>query len=67
MYCGTRRLIPHRAQGYERTPDGFVNAEFISMDLPYSAGSLCSTVGDLVAWTRKLPAATSSPRRRIAR
>jgi len=54
MYCGTRRLIPHRAQGYERTSNGFVNADFISMDLPYAAGSLCSTVGDLVAWTGKL-------------
>src|SRR6185436_10818686 len=54
MYCGTRRLIPHRAQGYDRTPDGFLNADYISMDLPYGAGSLCSTVGDLVSWTGKL-------------
>ena len=56
VYCGTRRLIPHRAQGYDRGRDGFTNADFLSMDLPYAAGSLCSTVGDLVAWTGKLAA-----------
>jgi D-alanyl-D-alanine carboxypeptidase len=57
VYCDTRRLIPHRAQGYDRRREGgFENAGFLSMDLPYAAGSLCSTVGDLVAWTGKLAA-----------
>ena len=56
VYCDTRRLIPHRAQGYDRGRDGFSNASFLSMDLPFAAGSLCSTVGDLVAWTGKLAA-----------
>ncbi|MDQ3950186.1 MAG: serine hydrolase, partial [Gemmatimonadota bacterium] len=27
-----------------------VNAEYLSMTQPFSAGALCSTVGDLVAW-----------------
>ncbi len=53
-YCDTRKLIPHRAQGYDRTPAGPVNTGFLSMDLPFAAGSLCSTVGDLVSWTRLL-------------
>jgi CubicO group peptidase (beta-lactamase class C family) len=53
-YCDTQKLIPHRAQGYERTPNGLVNSDFISMELPFAAGSLCSTVGDLVSWTQKL-------------
>ncbi|MEA3245935.1 MAG: serine hydrolase domain-containing protein [Gemmatimonadota bacterium] len=53
-YCGTRKLISHRAAGYDRTPAGFANTDFISMELPFAAGSLCSTVGDLVAWTGKL-------------
>ena len=53
-YCDTRRLIPNRAQGYDRGRDGFTNADYISMDLPYAAGSLCSTVEDLVAWTTKV-------------
>jgi CubicO group peptidase (beta-lactamase class C family) len=53
-YCDTRRIIPRRAQGYDRAPGGLVNTQFLSMDLPYAAGSLCSTVGDLVSWTDKL-------------
>lgn len=53
-YCDTRKLIPKRAHGYDRAPTGLVNTGFLSMDLPYAAGSLCSTVGDLVAWANKL-------------
>ena len=56
VYCGTMPLIKHRARGYEGRQSGLVNADYISMDLPYAAGSLCSTVGDLVAWTRLLHA-----------
>jgi CubicO group peptidase (beta-lactamase class C family) len=54
IYCGVTPLIKKRAQGYEGRPTGLVNAGYISMDLPYAAGSLCSTVGDLAAWTRLL-------------
>jgi D-alanyl-D-alanine carboxypeptidase len=54
VYCGTMPLIKRRAHGYEGRPTGLVNADYISMDLPYAAGSLCSTVGDLAAWTRLL-------------
>ncbi len=54
LYCDTRRIIPNRAQGYDRTAQGFVNTDFLSMDLPNAAGSLCSTVGDLVSWTQQL-------------
>jgi D-alanyl-D-alanine carboxypeptidase len=53
-YCETRKLIPHRAQGYDKIPSGLINAEPLSMDLPYAAGSLCSTIGDLVSWTTRL-------------
>ena len=54
LYCSVSPIIKRRAQGYERGPAGLVNASYISMDLPYAAGSLCSSVGDLVAWTRLL-------------
>ena len=56
VYCDTRRLIPHRAHGYDRAPtgSGFVNTDYISMELPFAAGALCSTVRDLVTWTDKL-------------
>ncbi len=53
-YCDSRRIIPHRAQGYDRPPSGLVNTDFLSMQLPAAAGSLCSTIGDLVSWTMQL-------------
>ncbi|HJQ66665.1 MAG TPA: serine hydrolase domain-containing protein [Gemmatimonadales bacterium] len=56
LYCDDRPLVAHRAAGYERDSGGFVNASPLSMTQPYSAGALCSTVGDLVAWQRALVA-----------
>jgi CubicO group peptidase (beta-lactamase class C family) len=49
-YCETAPLIPHRAHGYGRLPSGLVNAPYLSMTQPFSAGALCSTVGDLARW-----------------
>ena len=54
VYCSESPLIKRRARGYNNTPAGLVNTDYLSMNLPYAAGSLCSTVGDLVAWTRLL-------------
>ncbi len=54
VYCDARRLVPRRAHGYDRAPAGLVNTDYLSMQLPYAAGSFCSTVGDLVSWTRQL-------------
>src|SRR5690349_4408693 len=54
VYCSESPLIKHRARGYDASPTGLTNTDYISMELPYAAGSLCSTVGDLVAWTRLL-------------
>lgn len=52
IYCDQAPIIKHRAQGYGPTPNGgFINAEPLSMTQPYAAGSLCSTVSDLVTWT----------------
>jgi len=55
IYCDQAPLIKHRAQGYSVRPDStFINAEPLSMTQPYAAGSLCSTVTDLAAWTLAL-------------
>jgi CubicO group peptidase (beta-lactamase class C family) len=54
VYCSEAPLIKHRARGYDGAQTGLENTDYISMDLPYAAGSLCSTVVDLVAWTRLL-------------
>ena len=53
-YCETKKLISNRAQGYDHDASGFSNAAWLSMELPYAAGSLCSTIGDLVSWTARL-------------
>jgi D-alanyl-D-alanine carboxypeptidase len=53
-YCDVTPLIPHRAEGYEQRDTSVVNARYTSMTAPFSAGGLCSTVGDLAAWNRAL-------------
>ncbi|MFN2399370.1 MAG: serine hydrolase domain-containing protein [Gemmatimonadaceae bacterium] len=56
-YCDTRPIIKKRAQGYQVGPDQkLTNADPLSMAQPFSAGALCSTVGDLIAWQRALAA-----------
>ncbi|MEO8448635.1 MAG: serine hydrolase, partial [Gemmatimonadota bacterium] len=52
--CDDRAVVPHRAKGYDRAAGGFVNTEPISMTVPYAAGSICSTVLDLLAWRQAL-------------
>jgi CubicO group peptidase (beta-lactamase class C family) len=54
MYCSTTPLIPGRASGYDRQGNALVNAAYVDMDVPYAAGSICSTAGDLVAWSQAL-------------
>jgi CubicO group peptidase (beta-lactamase class C family) len=49
-YCDTDRILPGRAPGYRREKDHWAHAAFLSMTQPYSAGALCSTVGDLARW-----------------
>ncbi len=49
-------IVPNRAEGY-RVEDGvLLNDEPLSMLLPFSAGSLGSSVLDLVRWTTALGA-----------
>lgn len=49
-YGSHNRIIPNRADGYKKDGDGFINDDFLSMKLPYAAGSLLSTVDDLKKW-----------------
>lgn len=54
-YDDSGRVIPGRAQGYERGPDGaWRNAPFLDMSVPYAAGSLYSTVDDLLTWDQAI-------------
>lgn len=47
-------LLPKRASGYQKTSNGFINAAYLDMSLPYSAGSIYSTVEDLYKWDQSL-------------
>jgi CubicO group peptidase (beta-lactamase class C family) len=47
-------LLAKRAGAYARTLDGFENAPYLDMTIPYSAGSLYSTVEDLYLWDQAL-------------
>jgi D-alanyl-D-alanine carboxypeptidase len=55
MYDSTSLVIPRRARGYGAgVSKTFLNADFVSMSQPYSAGSLVSSVDDLAAWNQAL-------------
>lgn len=47
-------LLRKRASGYEKRPEGYVNAPYLDMSLPYAAGSIYSTVEDLFKWDQSL-------------
>jgi len=47
-------LIKKRAAGYRKTIDGYANAPYLDMSLPFSAGALYSTVEDLYLWDQAL-------------
>ena len=53
-YCTNNEVWKGRAHGYSPGPDGLERAAYLDHTWPYSAGSLCSTVGDLVSWNRAL-------------
>ncbi len=48
------RIIMNRASGYQKGDGGIINASMISMTIPYSAGSILSTVEDLYKWNQAL-------------
>ncbi|NMO18607.1 serine hydrolase [Pyxidicoccus fallax] len=60
-YDVTDTVLPKRASGYEAAPEGLVNASYLDMSLPYSAGSMYSTVEDLYRWDRALYTDTLLP------
>jgi len=54
-YYGSRsKIIPNRASGYQPFGESFQNAEYLSMTLPYAAGSLMSTVDDMLLWHKAI-------------
>ena len=53
-YCPSKTSDPTFALGYSKGPSGRVRAQFLHMSHPFSAGALCSTVGDFAKWQRAL-------------
>ena len=47
-------ILPQRARGYALGGKGLENAGYVSMTIPFSAGALYSTTGDLAKWERGL-------------
>ena len=53
-YCPSKTSDPGFALGYSKGSTGTVRAQFLHLSHPFSAGALCSTVGDLAKWQRAL-------------
>lgn len=47
-------IIPGRASGYENKLSGYQHASYLNMGLPYAAGSMYSSVEDLMIWNQAL-------------
>jgi len=53
-YAHRETIVPDRAAGYERSSNGLQNARFYDMSIPFAAGAMYSTVGDLFLWDKAL-------------
>jgi CubicO group peptidase (beta-lactamase class C family) len=53
-YCPSKTTNPAFALGYSKGPNGTTRAQFMDLSHPFSAGALCSTVGDFAKWQRAL-------------
>ncbi len=53
-YGSDTRIIKNRVGAYDKDNDGFVNAEMMSMKIPYAGGAMQSTVADLFKWHQAL-------------
>lgn len=53
-YDVSGRVIKNRAAGYLIGDGSINNADFLDMSIPYSAGALYSTTGDLLKWDQAI-------------
>ncbi|REH52469.1 CubicO group peptidase (beta-lactamase class C family) [Tenacibaculum gallaicum] len=49
-YGSHTKLIKNRATGYQERDGEYLNAQYISLTLPYAAGSIMSNVDDMLRW-----------------
>jgi CubicO group peptidase (beta-lactamase class C family) len=55
-------VLKNRAAGYELDGDTIHNAAFLDMTIPYAAGALFSTTGDMMIWDQALDSEVLIPR-----
>lgn len=53
-YASDREIRPNRAYGYQKKDNNYVNKTKISFNIPYAAGSLMSTLDDMLIWQNAL-------------
>ena len=53
-YCSETEVHEGKATGYDAGPDGLVHKGFIVHNIPFAAGSLCSSARDLATWLAAL-------------
>jgi CubicO group peptidase (beta-lactamase class C family) len=53
-YDHADEIVKRRARGYSLRGEKIVNASYLDMSIPFSAGGLYSTVGDLYLWDQAL-------------
>ncbi|WP_338839303.1 serine hydrolase domain-containing protein [Flavobacterium ginsenosidimutans] len=53
-YASDRKVIKNRAYGYHKKESGYVNKTVISFSVPFSSGSLMSTLSDMLKWQNAL-------------
>lgn len=49
-YCSNTKVITNKVYGYDYTPEGLKQKDYLNHNWPYAAGSLCSTTKDLLTW-----------------
>ncbi len=53
-YCSNSKVIKNKAYGYDYSPEGLQQHQYLNHKWPYAAGSLCSTTEDLLIWLTAL-------------
>ncbi len=53
-YGNSFKITPNRANGYQLYEGNYENAEYMSMTIPYAAGSLMSTIDDMFLWNKAI-------------
>lgn len=53
-YDSTKAILKHRARGYQTSPHGLENADYLDMSVPFAAGGVHSTAQDLLRWDQVL-------------